>query len=339
MTRLFKQPATTTSLSLLIEKLGNSSGVACLGGFFGFQFGLRALRSRGQTNYFRQAWTDVCQQYGTVDHLLGYLVVWVLLTPFWETVMSFRVMIPRVLPFTWDAWLKETSRLLHFGYSPWMLLQPLLGHPLLTVGIDMLYMLWIPLPTVFALGFALSARRRLRFQYILSFLLIWIVLGTIGATFFSSAGPCFFARVDPGENPYAPLLAYLDTVHQQYFLWSRYQQEVLWRAYVEAVPFGGITAMPSLHVAGATLFALGTWALNRRLGGLFLGYAVVIQVGSVHLAWHYALDGYISILSTWLIWRLVGWGIAVTAWLPPDEDYAPSPPSGLTPNAGSVPHE
>jgi hypothetical protein len=322
-TRLFKLSENTSSLSQLIEKLDHSLGIACLGCFFVFQFGVRVFRYRDQAAYFRQAGKDVCRQYGTVDCLTGYLVVWFLLTPFWETVISFREMIPQIHAFTWDVWLKETTRLLHFGYSPWILLQSLLGYPLITVGIDMLYMLWLPLPTFFLLSFALSVRRRLRFHYILSFLLVWIILGTIGATIFSSVGPCFFAFVEPGENPYAPLLAYLDAVHQQYFLWSRYEQVRLWQAYVQAVPSSGITSMPSLHVAGATLFALGTGALNRRLGWLFLGYAVVIQLGSIHLAWHYALDGYISMIVTWIIWRLVGWGIAVTAWLPPDEEDTP----------------
>ena len=37
-------------------------------------------------------------------------------------------------------------------------------------------------------------------------------------------------------------------------------------------------------------------------GGLFL---LSIQVGSVHLGWHYAVDGYASMILTVLLW----WGI------------------------------
>jgi hypothetical protein len=32
---------------------------------------------------------------------------------------------------------------------------------------------------------------------------------------------------------------------------------------------------------------------------------LITQAGSVHLGWHYAIDGYASILLTFLIWRTV----------------------------------
>ncbi|MDN3683797.1 hypothetical protein QW180_05815 [Vibrio sinaloensis] len=35
-------------------------------------------------------------------------------------------------------------------------------------------------------------------------------------------------------------------------------------------------------------------------------YVVAIQIGSVHLAWHYAIDGYLSIVLTLILWKLCG---------------------------------
>jgi len=302
----------STSLIELSGNLLNVFGVVFLSCCLVFQLGLRVFRYSGREACMRQAWREVCRQYCTIDRIVGYVVVWFLLAPFLSAAVSFRQMIPKLHPFAWDEWMRETSRFIHFGHSPWALLHPLLGHPIITWGIDRCYIGWLFLLLAFPLGLALSVRRRLRLQYILSFLLVWILLGTIGATIFSSAGPCFYAFVEHGENPYKPLFAYLDSVHRQYFLWSRYEQTGMWRAYVHSAPFGGITAMPSLHVAGATLFALAAWEINRRLGVLFIGYAVVIQLGAVHLGWHYALDGYTSVVLTWMIWRLVGWWITVT---------------------------
>lgn len=70
--------------------------------------------------------------------------------------------------------------------------------------------------------------------------------------------------------------------------------------------FGGISAMPSLHVATAVLFALTAWRIHWVLGVLFWFYALVIQMGSVHLGWHYAVDGYVGATVALVIW----WGVA-----------------------------
>ena len=67
----------------------------------------------------------------------------------------------------------------------------------------------------------------------------------------------------------------------------------------------GISAMPSLHVAMAFLFALLTWRVNRLLGVCFYAFTGLILLGSVHLAWHYAVDGYLALAITWCIWHLV----------------------------------
>ena len=63
--------------------------------------------------------------------------------------------------------------------------------------------------------------------------------------------------------------------------------------------------MPSLHIAITVLFALVGWRINRYVGILLTAYVVITQIGAVILGWHYAVDGYVSILLTILIWKLV----------------------------------
>jgi hypothetical protein len=40
------------------------------------------------------------------------------------------------------------------------------------------------------------------------------------------------------------------------------------------------------------------------------GFCAVILFGSVHLGWHYAVDGYFSIIATVAIWKIVGWALS-----------------------------
>ena len=72
----------------------------------------------------------------------------------------------------------------------------------------------------------------------------------------------------------------------------------------------GISAMPSMHVALATLFALVGWRTNRWVGIATTLFAVIIQIGSVHLGWHYAIDGYAGAVGMIVIWLLVGRALA-----------------------------
>jgi hypothetical protein len=64
--------------------------------------------------------------------------------------------------------------------------------------------------------------------------------------------------------------------------------------------------MPSLHNAMAVLFACAAYQADRRIGRLFAGYALLIWIGSIHLGWHYAVDGIVAAALTVAIWKLAG---------------------------------
>jgi hypothetical protein len=66
----------------------------------------------------------------------------------------------------------------------------------------------------------------------------------------------------------------------------------------------GISAMPSMHVAVVALYVLAARHYGRVALMLASFLYLLIFVGSVHLGWHYAVDGLFSTLGMAVIWRL-----------------------------------
>jgi len=65
----------------------------------------------------------------------------------------------------------------------------------------------------------------------------------------------------------------------------------------------GISAMPSMHVAIATINALYLAGINRWAGIAAWTYCAIILIGSIYSGWHYSLDGYVSVIVVLAIWR------------------------------------
>jgi hypothetical protein len=223
------------------------------------------------------------------------------------------------------------DRMVHGGHDPWRLLQPYMN-PGFTSVLSFLYNLWIFMVFATFLSQAWSETTLLRKRFLITFGLAWMLLGSGAATVLSSAGPCYFSRVERSvADPYAPLMDYLHSVSEKRPVWSLDVQDALWAAYVSSshgktdpalkVPgwvramhedpsirdwMNGISAMPSMHVAMSVLFALVGWHVSRWVGVALTVYALAIEVGSVHLGWHYAVDGYISAVAVIILWLVVG---------------------------------
>jgi len=256
----------------------------------------------------RHILTDLKETYLTPKRLLSGLTVVLLLPLFISAFTAFKSMIPIIQPFSWDPAFAAWDRAIHGGVEPWRLLQPVLGRPLLTSALNTVYHAWffVMFAVVFWQAFSLS-RPRLRMRFLLSYLLVWIAVGTLAATLLSSAGPVYYHLVEGAEGGFRGLLAYLETADTQFPVLALEVQQTLWQRYSEggAAMGSGISAMPSLHVAMAFLFALLAWRVNRLLGACFYVFTALILLGSVHLAWHYAVDGYLALVLTWCIWHLV----------------------------------
>lgn len=228
---------------------------------------------------------------------------------FITTFGSFKRMIPYVDPFSWDPAFMAWDKALHGGRHAWELLQPILGAPLVTSALNATYNLWFFVILLSFLWQASSCKRpALRRRFLLSFLACWILLGTVLAALFASAGPCYYGRVTGLADPYAPLMQYLEGVQAHYPVWSLKVQELLWQTYESrgTTLGGGISAMPSLHVATSVLLALVGWKINRLAGIAYSLFALAIFLGSVHLGWHYAIDGYVAAAAAVAIWAAAG---------------------------------
>src|SRR5262249_12659671 len=131
-----------------------------------------------------------------------------------------------------------------------------------------------------------------------------IALGKGGATVVWRGGWAFWGGVTGVADPFVPLIDYLREAHKVAIVPAVEIQEMLWTWYKngDTIVGAGISAMPSLHVGIAFSFFLLGQAISRRLGILGAAYAAIILISSVHLGWHYAVDGYAAIVGTWIIW-------------------------------------
>ena len=217
--------------------------------------------------------------------------------------------IPKVHPFNWDETFMAMDRVVHFGRLPHEILAPLLQYPLVTFILNINYNLWFFLLMGFYLwqGFR-EKDTPLRQQFFIAYFMCWALGTDLLGTIFSSAGPCFYGFLVPGPDPYAGLMSYLHETDKIYPIWAVGTQNMLWESYSSSKGLvSGISAMPSMHVGTSVVFFLCARASGVRwlawLTGIFV---ILILVGSVMLAWHYAVDGYAGALVALFCWWIAG---------------------------------
>lgn len=242
---------------------------------------------------------------GTLKSSAPILIAIFLFLPVFSMLKS---AIPLFTDYSWDPRFIEWDRAIH-GQDAWLAFQPLLGWPIVTAILAVLYHLWMLLPYFGCLSVLYFIKdRALIFRFFAAYFLCWIVLGVIGATWLASVGPCFAAPM-LGIHTFDPQMAYLREANEHYPVMVLKVQDAL-IAWYQSGSSGlgrGISAMPSMHVSIAVLFALVARQISRALFIAATVFAVLIMLGSVHLAYHYAVDGYLAIVAKLAIWALAGW--------------------------------
>lgn len=262
---------------------------------------------------WRRAGRDLVDERLCADRILGALIVSSGIVFQGYLHDDWKSAIGVLRPYGWDSRLYRLDLWIHGGVSPWVWLQPVLGRPLLTKALDLLYVSWYFVLAGVLLWQCWTTRRQLRAQFLICYMLSVVLLGTVAAHVFASAGPCFYGPLLGPDDPYAPLTKYLASVDARYPLIALQIQRTIWQNHLAGLhlQWAGMSAMPSLHVGMAILFALVGWAHHRLLGLALAVFAVLTLIGAVHLAWHYAVDGYVAALVVIVLWPLSG---RLAAW-------------------------
>lgn len=226
--------------------------------------------------------------------------------------VNFKVNIAEFHPYSWDRFFAEVDRLMFFGIDPWTITHSLFSTVETTFLIDNLYLVWFfEIKAVTMAAACLPLRNRLRLAYLLAFTVTAAICGVLLAIVMPAAGPVYMEALT-GDASFAPLMERLQALGGESSLRALEIQQRLWEGYTNpSVEPLGISAFPSMHVQYAALCALFVSALNRPLGWILALYTGVMLVGSVHLAWHYAIDGIAGIALAILIWSA---SLRVSRW-------------------------
>ncbi|RIW19189.1 phosphatase PAP2 family protein [Vibrio harveyi] len=299
------------SLTTYFETIGLASYITFLAWCTYYYF---SLIFRKEPHPAKQFLNKLRRMFFPLTRTLSVIALLLVLTIVFSNHTFLTSLIPILHPFSLDSAFIDIDRFLHFGIDPWVITHTILPGPWASLVINTAYNAWFFFMWGMLIFFLIYKKQPLlRQQFFLTFVLSWMVIGFVLATLLSSAGPCY---VEPlMDNTYfSPLMRTLQE-QSQYLqdiqvgqLWALATQDHLWNDYIEQSNGigSGISAMPSMHVSIAVLLALSIYQINKVAGYVAYVFALLIQIGSVHLAWHYAIDGYLATILTILLWKAVG---------------------------------
>jgi len=212
-----------------------------------------------------------------------------------------KVSIPFAVGYGWEQYWADTDRLI-FGDDAWRLLHAIFPAWLAPAWTFFYAVIW-----GFALVFsgaliAAFASRRFAATFFTAMMLSWLLGGIILAYGISAAGPVFAHLVDPDlAGRFLPLRTELVRILGEDDMVLRTQRYLAAGMNAKiALKGSGISAMPSMHIATATLLVLAAWKARWLAPALL--FWLLTFLGSVYLGYHYAVDAPVAAAVAIFCW-------------------------------------
>lgn len=182
----------------------------------------------------------------------------------------------QLVPFTADPWLADLD-LMIFGTDPWLLIG-WFEHPFA----DRLYhQFWFVFIAAVLLAVLVREPSREKNAIMVGYFCLWTILGPLLHLSMPAAGPLFYDEFGHGDR-------FIELVQPDY---AALLANYLWEGYTGRVynPGGGISAMPSLHIATMAWTVIALW--RTKWVWLAIIVSIYMWIGSIYLGWHYWVDG------------------------------------------------
>lgn len=201
------------------------------------------------------------------------------------TFMWIKPLLNYLVPFWADPLLADIDNALFLGHEPWALFTWLNSSPIAIFY----HRGWFAMMLLALLVTSKAPPSPEKSAAMLSYFVLWCVVGPLIHTLLPAAGPVFFAQMGYGDR-FAGIHGSAETDLLARYLWAIYSGAGFG-------PGSGISAMPSMHIATTAWMIIGFYIFARRLVVPMAAAGLLIFLLSISLGWHYAIDGIVGAAS------------------------------------------
>jgi hypothetical protein len=201
-----------------------------------------------------------------------------------------KTAIPFLVGYTWDPFWAHADRLI-FGDDAWRIAHQWLGNGITRV-LEWFYVVVWGIGFIFVMALVpLNSSARFTAKFYTAMMVTWLLGGFVLAYLLSAAGPVFAHLVSRDSSvQFADLRSVLNATlkpHGPIWTTQLYLPDELHSH--SAQQGGGISAMPSMHLATVSIYVIAAWRTRFIVPALLMW--LIIFVGSGYFGFHYWIDG------------------------------------------------